>query len=367
MKEDTRVVRAGLPEPEPGDPFLPGPTFAAPFHLPGDPEEAEFDYGRHDNPSWRGLELALAELEGGPVVLFASGMAACAAVLLTRLGPDSVLALPSDCYMGVRRLAQGHLAERGVRIHAAPTATLLAELPDQLDVLWLETPSNPGLDICDLRDAAGLGHERGALVVADNSLATPLGQSPLTLGLDVSVTSATKQVAGHADLVLGYVAAADDEQAKRLRRWRIETGAVPGPFEAWLAHRSLATLALRVERSCGNALALARTLAGRDDLSALRYPGLEADPAHELARSQMRRFGSVLCFDLGSRERAERFLAEARLVTRATSFGGIHTSGERRARWHGDDVPEGFVRLSAGCEDPDDLVEDIARALGASA
>jgi cystathionine gamma-lyase len=197
--------------------------------------------------------------------------------------------------------------------------------------------------------------------VVDNTFATPLGQRPLELGADLSVTSATKHLGGHADLLLGYVAASDPARAETLRTWRSHTGSIPGPFETWLAHRSLATLDVRLERGEANALALAKLLSGR--VEALRYPGLPSDPAHELARRQMRRFGTVLCFDLGSRERAEAFLEAAELVTEATSFGGVITTAERRGRWGGDDVPEGFIRLSAGCEATEDLVADVQRAL----
>jgi cystathionine gamma-lyase len=294
-------------------------------------------------------------------------MAACSALLLTLLGPGDALVLPSDCYMAVRNVARDHLAERGVDVTMVPTAGLAPEsLPERLTLLWLESPSNPGLDLCDVRALAAAGHERGALVVVDNTFATPLGQRPLELGADFSVASATKHLAGHADLLLGYVAAADAERAEELRAWRRETGAIAGPFEAWLAHRSLATLDVRLERGCANALALAELLAERDDVERLRYPGLPSDPAHELALRQMQRFGTVLCFDLGGRERAEAFLAGAELITDATSFGGVHSSAERRGRWGGDDVPEGFVRLSAGCEDAQDLVADVERALAAA-
>jgi cystathionine gamma-lyase len=367
MRDGTRIVHAGLPEPEQGEPFLPGPVFAAPFHLRGDPGEAEFVYGRDGNPTWSRYEGALGELEGGDVVLFGSGMAACAAVLLTLLRPGSGLVLPSDCYMHVRSVARGHLRENGVEVTEVPTAGLTPEaLPDRLDVLWLESPSNPGLDLCDIRALSAAAHERGALVAVDNTFSTPLGQRPLELGADLSVMSATKHLAGHSDLLLGYAAARDEAVAERLRRWRTDTGAIAGPFEAWLAHRSLATLELRLERGCANARALAELLAGHDDVAGLRYPGLPSDPAHELACRQMSRFGTVLSFDLGSRGRAEGFLGAARLVTESTSFGGVHTVAERRVRWGGDEVPEGFVRLSAGCEDGADLVEDVESALGAA-
>ena len=360
--DGTRVVRAGLPEPEQGEPFLPGPTFAAPFHLRGDPESAPYVYGRYDNPTWTLYEAALGELEGGEVVLFASGMAAVSAVLLTALRPGASAVIPSDCYGHVRSLAGEHLAERGVEVRFVPTAELAAT-SGPADLVWAETPSNPGLEICDIE---ALAARSSGLLVVDNTTATPLGQRPLELGADVTVTSATKHLAGHADLLLGYVATRDSARAETLREWRRNTGALAGPFEAWLAHRSLATLELRVDRQCASALAIAALLAGRDDVAAVRYPGLADDPGHEVARRQMSRFGTIVSFDLGGRERAESFLAAAELVTEATSFGSVHTTAERRARW-GDDVPEGFIRLSAGCEDTADLVADIESSLAVSA
>jgi len=354
--EGTRVVRAGLPEPEQGEPFLPGPTFAAPYHVRGDPAEAAFVYGRYGNPTWERYERALGGLEGGEVVLFASGMAAASAVLLTALRPGSRLVLAADCYMHVRNLARGHLAERGVETRFVPTPEL--EPPVDADLLWIETPTNPELHVCDIAALAG-----AAPTAVDNTTATPLGQRPLALGADFSVASATKHLSGHADMLLGYVAVADSARAEALREWRRETGAIPGPFETWLAHRSLATLALRLERQCENALAIAEGLARRDDVGSVRYPGLPDDPGHATAGRQMRRFGTIVSFDLGSRGRAEAFLAAAELVTEATSFGGVHTSAERRGRWGGDAVPEGFIRLSAGIEETHDLLADIGQAL----
>jgi cystathionine gamma-lyase len=362
MRDPTRVVRAGLPEPEQGAPFLPGPVFAAPFHVSGDPAGADYGYGRERHPTWDAYERALAELEGGEAVLFASGMAACTAVLLTSLRPGGALTMPSDCYMHVREVAEKYLGERGVEVTLLPTPELVPEaLPERIDVLWLETPSNPGLNLCDVKALAATAHARGALVAVDNTLPTPLGQRPLALGADLSVTSATKHLSGHSDLLLGYVAARDPAEAEALRTWRSTTGSIAGPFETWLAHRSLATLDVRLERGEANALALASLLEGR--VAGLRYPGLPSDPAHELATRQMSRFGTVLCFDLESRERAEAFLERARLVTDATSFGGVLTMAERRVRWGGDDVPEGFIRLSAGCEATEDLVADVEQAL----
>jgi len=354
----TRVVRAGLPEPQQGEPFLPGPVFAAPFHLTGDPYAAENAYTRYGNPTWRGYEDAVGSLEDAESVLFASGMAAASAILLTSLRPGSVIAMDDGCYHAVRRLAQEHLEPRGVEVRLAPPAGLAAAA-EGADLLWLETPSNPAPEVYDIAVLA----ESGPVTVVDNTTAGPLLQRPLDLGAAYTITSATKHLSGHADLLLGYVSTRDPERAQELRDWRRDTGALPGPFEAWLAHRSLATLALRLERSCDNAMAVARLVAARDDVEGVRYPGLPDDPGHEVARRQMAGYSTIVSFDLGSAERAERFLAAARLVTDATSFGSVHSMAERRGRWGGDSVPEGFIRFSAGCEDTADLLADVEQAL----
>jgi cystathionine gamma-lyase len=230
-------------------------------------------------------------------------------------------------------------------------------------MLWAESPSNPALEVYDLAELAQAARAQGAISVADNTTAGPLNQKALDLGLDFAMTSATKHLSGHSDLLLGYVATRDPDRAQALRDWRTKAGSLPGPFEVWLAHRSLLTYGLRIERGSANALALAELLGARDDVTGVRYPGLASDPGHEVAARQMRGFGTVIAFDLGSRERAERFLAAAELVIDATSFGGLQTTAERRARWGGDDVTEGFIRLSAGCEETADLVADVERAL----
>jgi cystathionine gamma-lyase len=358
----TRVIRAGLPRPEQGEPFLPGPVFAAPYHLSGDPYAAPASYTRYGNPTWGRYEEAVGGLEDAKATLFSSGMAAAAALLLTNLKPGSVLAMDAGCYHGVRALAETHLEPRGVEVRLAPPAGL-AEAARGANLLWLESPSNPELEVYDLAALAGLD----VTTVVDNTTAGPLLQRPLDLGATCALTSATKQMSGHADLMLGYVTTRDAERAQALRDWRRTAGAIPGPFEVWLAHRSLPTLAIRLERACDNALAIARLLAARDDVEGVRYPGLPGDPGHEVARRQMSGYGMVVSFDVGSAGRAERFLKAAQLVTDATSFGSVHTVAERRARWGGDAVPQGFIRLSAGCEDTADLLADLERALDASA
>jgi cystathionine gamma-lyase len=373
--EGTRAVRAGLPEPERGRPALPGPVFAAHFHLPGDIDGAPYAYGREGNPTWTALERAVAELEspGAPAeaVVFPSGIAAASAVLLSLLRPGDAAVLPDDGYQLLPRV-RARLAAFGIEVRTAPTAGdgQLNELDapgDGVRLLWLETPSNPGLEVCDIRRLAGAAHARGALVAVDNTLATPLGQRPLELGADIAVASGTKALSGHGDVLLGYAATRDPELAAGLRAWRTEAGAILGPMEAWLAHRGLATLQLRVDRQAANALALAQALRGRPEASGVRHPGLPGDPAHAVAAGQMRRFGCVVSFTLSDRGFAERFLAALRLVDDATSFGGVRSTAERRGRWGGDPVPEGFIRFSAGVEDTADLVADVRQALDSAA
>lgn len=341
----TRVVHAGLPEAEAGQPFLPGPVFAAPFHLPGDdPYAAPFGYARDGHPTLALYEQAVAELDNaGAATVFGSGMAACSAVLLTCLEPGDLLVASADGYNAVRTLANGYLAERGVEVRYCQT-------DGEWDVegarlVWVESPSNPELRVTDIAALAQRAHDAGALLAADNTLLTPLGQQPLELGADFAVYSDTKAMTGHSDVLMGHVATRNEELGRQIRDWRTTTGSLPGPFEAWLAHRSLATLDVRLERQQRNAQAVA-------DL--LRERGIEA-----------RCRGMVVSFTI---DNAQRFIEECRLVIDATSFGGVHSSAERRARWNqGDDVPEGFIRFSAGIEDTDDLLEDVQRALHAVA
>jgi len=349
--DSTRAAHAGLPAAADGEPFLPGPTFAAPYHLAGPPDASRFNYGRYDNPTWARLEEALGALEGAQAVVFASGMAAVTAVVVPALRTGDVLVAPSDAYPGIRAIARDVLEPNGVEVRLVPTsdAAVREALPGAT-MVWLESPSNPGLDVLDLRALADEAHAQGATVAVDNTLAGPLRQRPLELGADASVTSASKHLTGHSDLVLGVVAVADAERAAALRSWRIATGSIPGPFEAWLAHRSLATLALRLERQEANARAIAALLGERDDVTGVRWPGV----------------GSVVCFDVGSEARAQSFLAACELVAEATSFGGLHSNAERRARWGTDAVGEGFIRLSAGIEDAADLLADLERALALS-
>ncbi len=355
-------MEAGLQARAEGSPLATSPVFASTYQLSGEPA-GPYQYGRLTNPTWTAWEAALAELEGGPAVSFGSGIAAVGAVLWSVLRPGDLLVMASDCYYATRRLAEGALADFGVVVRMAPTGPRLLDLVDDATLVWLETPSNPNLDVCDIAAIAERAHRGTTLVAVDNTTSTPLGQQPLLLGADFSVASDTKAMAGHSDLVIGHVACRTTDLADKVRAWRNSTGAVPGPFEAWLAHRSLGTLDLRLARQAANAAALAATLAAHDEVREVRYPWLAADRSHELAMRQMRRPGGLVSFTLADEQVAERFLAALRLVAVATSFGGLHSSAERRARWAGDDVPPGFVRFSCGCEDTADLIADVEQAL----
>ncbi|MET7920227.1 cystathionine gamma-lyase [Streptomyces avermitilis] len=369
--DGTRAVRAGLPDPVKHEPTLPGPVFAAHFHLPGEPT-GPYTYGRDENPTWTHLERAIGELEapgqdGVETLTFASGMAAISAVLFSQLRAGDTVVLPDDGYQ-VLPLVREQLTAYGIEVRTAPTGgDAQLDILDGAKLLWIETPSNPGLDVCDVRRLVAAARGQGTLVAVDNTLATPLGQRPLELGADFAVASGTKMLTGHGDILLGYVTGRDAAPMAAVRRWRKIVGAIPGPMEAWLAHRSLATLQLRADRQNANALAVAEALRGRSGVSGLRYPGLPDDPSHKIASQQMRRYGCVVSFSLPTRARAERFLDALTLVDDATSFGGVRSTAERRGRWGGDAVAEGFIRFSAGAEDPEDLVADVLRALDESA
>ncbi|MET8705455.1 cystathionine gamma-lyase [Streptomyces californicus] len=370
MGDGTRAVRAGLPVPEQFEPPLPGPVFAAHFHLSGDPT-GPYTYGRDSNPTWTHLERAIGELEAPgeevETTVFASGMAAITSVLLSQVRSGDAVVLPDDGYQALP-LVREQLEAYGVEVRTAPTGgDAQLALLEGAKVLWIESPSNPGLDVCDIRRLVEAAHAAGVLVAVDNTLATPIGQRPLELGADFSVASDTKGMTGHGDILFGHVTCRDPRLTADVRRWRKIAGAIPGPMEAWLAHRSLATLHLRIDRQCTTALALAEVLAKRAEVTGLRYPGLPGDPSHPVAARQMRRFGSVVSFELADREAAERFLSALRLVDDATSFGGVRSTAERRGRWGGDAVAEGFIRFSVGVEDPEDLLADVEQALNAAA
>ncbi|ANY05611.1 cystathionine gamma-lyase [Pseudonocardia sp. HH130630-07] len=353
---------------EVGAPVHHGPVLTSAFHL-GLPEQAVSGadiYARADNPTWREYEAAVGGLDGGACTVFGSGMAAIAAVLRAFGSRERGVLLPADGYYVARALADEELAPLGVPVGYCSTAGdwIAAIAEHRPGLVLLETPSNPGLEVCDVAAVAAAAHGIGAVVAVDNTTATPLGQRPLDLGADLVVASDTKALAGHGDLLIGHVTAADPLHAERVRGFRTRGGAIAGPMETWLALRGLGTLDLRLARQAENARALALALRETPGVHDVRWPGLADDPSHPLASRQMRRWNGVLRFTLRDVPAVSEFLRRSTLVDSATSFGGLRTAADRRARW-GDAVPGGLVRLSCGVEDTDDLVADVTGALGA--
>jgi len=344
-----------------GAPLTPPLVLSTAYVLPGDPA-GEFQYARWANPTWNAVEAQLAALEEAPVVTFPSGMAAIAAVFYGLLRSGDRVLLPADGYYTTRILAERFLTPMGVGFDLAATAALGERSFDGYRLVMIETPSNPALDLADIGAVSARAKAAGAIVVVDNTMMTPLGQRPLDLGADLVVCADTKAVNGHSDVLFGHVASREGRYLDPVRDWRRIAGAIPGPFEAWLVHRGIETLELRLARMGANALALAQRLREHRAVRAVAYPGLPDHPGHALARRQMRGFGSVVGVTLADKAAAERFIAACRFVRPATSFGGLHTSAERRARW-GDRVAEGFIRLSVGCEPLEPLWRDLAQAL----
>lgn len=348
-------------------PLMPPIVPASLYHLPGDPSAegaAAHQYGRWSNPTWSALEDALATLEGAPCLAFPSGMAAIASVVMSLTKPGDRILMPSDGYMATRALADIYLAPGGVKVDYCPQVEMEARDFAGLKLVFIETPTNSELHVVDIEALAAKAKAAGAWLVADNTTATCLAQRPLDLGADIVVASDTKALNGHSDVLMGHVATRDEEVAERIGTWRKLVGATPGHFEAWLAYRGLKTFDVRFERMCNSAQALAERLEGHEALSDVAYPGLTSHPGHAIAKRQMRRFGSIISLTFESASKAEAFIEAARYIVPSTSFGGVHTTAERRARW-GDAVPEGFVRLSVGCEPLNALWADIERALGA--
>src|SRR5690349_1201865 len=360
--DSTRSVKAVGAESIPGVPVAPMPVPASTYHLSPDETESLDSYGRSSNPSWRQLEAALAELEGAAAALtFGSGMAAITSVLRMLAKPGSTVVVPADGYYQVRRYAAEYLAPQGVTVVEAGAGEI-CEAASSADVVLAETPANPTLDVVDLHRLALTCRGRGATLVVDNTTATPFGQQPLSLGADLVVASATKSLSGHSDLIAGYVAGSQPELMAAVERDRLLAGPILGAFETWLVLRSLGSAGLRIERQCQNAQALAVMLRNHPAVRSVRYPGLPADPAHDLAAVQMQRFGGLVSIELADAAAVHALVERSALLIASTSFGGIHTSVDRRARW-GDPVPAGFARISAGIEDTDDLIADVDQAL----
>jgi cystathionine gamma-synthase len=342
----TVAVTAGRPEHLPDSPLNPPLVLASTYVAGG-----ETEYGRYGNPTWQAFEDVLGRLEGGRALAFSSGLAAVNTILdLVAIG-ETVVA-PKHCYLGtLAQLADMEQRDRlGVRLVDVTDTDGVVQACDNAAVLWLESPTNPAMEVADLEAICKGAHDAGASVVVDNTFATPILQRPLDLGADVVVHSVTKYLAGHSDVVLGALVTRDDATYQAFDQRRRGYGAIPGPFEAWLALRGMRTLALRVERAQQNARDLAERLRPHPVVEEVRYPG----------------FGGMLSVVVrGGADAADALTRATSLWVNATSLGGVESTMERRRRWAGepDTIPEGLVRLSVGIEDVDDLWRDLSAAL----
>jgi cystathionine gamma-synthase len=354
VRDETVCVSAGRTE-GPGEPLNVPPVFASSFRIGG-----EHDYSRNEGtPTWAALESAIGQLEGGTATAYASGMGAAAAIV-GLLSPASRVVVPADSYTAVRHLvaARGHTVD--LRDTTDTDATLAAV--EGAGMLWLESPSNPLMDVADLPALCAGARAAGVPVVVDNTVATPLLQQPLALGADVVMHSGSKYIGGHADLLIGLAVTADPDLAARLRQHRVLAGATPGTMEAFLAVRGLRTLALRVRQAQESAGELATRLERHPRVTRVRYPGLPSDPGHHRAAAQMRGFGAMLSFEVAGD--ADAVCAALRVINVATSLGGVESTIERRGRHAGQEhVPPSLLRLSVGCEHVEDLWADLDAAL----
>jgi cystathionine gamma-synthase len=369
LHRESVLVSAGRGAGQPGDPLNVPIVLASNFHAAVDPSIAGREYSRDDaTPGWEALESVLGALDGGQAVIFSSGMGAAAAVL-DLMPAGSVIVAPDGCYAGVLGgLADGQAAGRWhvVLVDIADTSAVVAAL-GKADLLWIESPTNPLLDVADLPALIGAAHAVGARVVVDNTFATALRQRPLELGADIVVHSATKFVGGHSDLLLGAAITADPGLLARLRRRREVGGATPGGLEVFLALRGLRTLEMRLARAEQNAGELAHRLQALPQVVRVRYPGLAGDAGHSRACTQMSGFGAVLSFDMPDADTADAVCANVQLIVRATSVGGVESTIERRAKLPGQEhVPPGLIRLSVGCENIGDLWDDLSSAISSA-
>jgi cystathionine gamma-lyase len=359
----TLCINAGSPPAQQGKAFRNGPEFASTYHLSGEVDHNVHQYGRFSQPSWDALEQGFSELEGGDTVIFPSGMSAAAAVLTSLVEPGDTILLPSDGYAPVRYYVEKYLVKFGIQLKTIATKDLDDYDFKGVALALLETPSNPMLDVFDIRLASEKIHHCDGLLAIDNTTLTLLGQQPLALGADISLSADTKAVNGHSDVLFGHVSSKDRQISDKIREWRKFSGNIPGPMETWLVHRSLATLDMRLERMCKNAQQLACVLQLHPKVLSIRYPGLETDLSHNMAKKQQHLFGFIISFELADKNTAYKFLDKCNLVYQATSFGGVHSMAERRARWGTDDIPEGVIRFSVGCERAQDILADVIAAL----
>jgi cystathionine gamma-synthase len=369
LRPDTVLVAGGRPAPEHDAPVGPSIVLTSTYRGSAGLDAEDRTYGRFSNPTWEDLEDVLARLERAelPGLAYASGLAAVASVL-SLVPAGGRLVLPRHSYQGSLALA-ADLESRGLltvrTVDVTDTEDVVAAL-DAADLLWLESPTNPMLEVADLPALLAAARERGVLTCVDNTFATPLLQRPLEHGADIVVHSVTKYLAGHSDVVLGAAVTSDPALRTRLKGHRSLHGAVPGPFEAWLALRGMRTLAVRVERSAATAGELARRLQRHPAVREVRYPGLPGDPGHARAAAQMDGFGSIVAIvPAGDVAAVEAAVDALRVWTPATSLGGVESLIERRRRHHEEppSVPETLLRLSVGIENVEDLWEDLDRVL----
>ena len=366
---ESRLIHAGTARAQ-GQPATP-PLVPASIYVSEGAPRRDRGYGRDGNPGWEALEEALGGVEDAAAVAFASGQAASMALMLTLARGRDRIVLPADGYYGARVLA-GKLRPHGavpVHVDLQDLAAVARALKAAPSVLWAETPTNPLLRIADLAGLAEAAAAADAPMVVDNTTATSMLQRPLDWGAAASLYSLTKAISGHSDVIAGAVVSRDTELLNDLRAWRSSGGGIPGPFEAWLALRGLKTLPLRIARQSDSALAIAGHLAGHRHVRAVHYPGTESSGL-AIARQQMPNgFGPLLSFEVDpagagtAQQAADRVVASARLILPATSFGGVESTWERRARWPGETAPEGLIRLSVGVEPAADLIADIDQAL----
>jgi cystathionine gamma-synthase len=374
MEFETRAIHAGQ-DPDPATGAVITPIYQTSTYV----QEAVgkhkgYDYARTANPTRGALEEALASLEGAEHGLaYSSGLGATTTIMHL-VDPGQRVVLIADVYGGVYRMTSKVYEPKGYRFTYVPAADFDDELPSHLDadtkLVWVETPSNPLLNIVDIRRAADAAHAAGALLVVDNTFASPFLQQPLELGADLVLHSTTKYVGGHSDVVGGAILTNDQALAERLRFLQNSLGAVPGAFDSWLVLRGLKTLAVRMERHCENARAIAAFLEGHAAVERVFYPGLESHPGHDVARRQMRDFGGMVSFLLEDEEQALAVAARTKLFQLAESLGGVESLIEHPARMtHASTSdapfasPRNLIRLSVGIENVDDLIADLAAAL----
>jgi cystathionine gamma-synthase len=372
---ETRVVHAGQ-EPDRGTgAIVPPISLASTFVQDAVGAHRGFEYARSSNPTRAALELCIAELEGAARGLaFASGMAAEDALLRAVVRSGDHVIIPADAYGGTYRLVARVYEPAGVAWSAVDLTdvdALARAWRDETKLVWIETPTNPLLTVIDIEAVAGFARDRGALVVVDNTFATPYLQQPLALGADIVVHSSTKYLGGHSDVVGGLVAVDDSELAERIAFVQNAAGAVPGPFDCYLVLRGVKTLAVRMDRHCENARAVAALLAEHPAVSQVLYPGLPSHPGHDVARRQMRDFGGMVSFTVAAGEEAAlKLVGGTRLFTLAESLGAVESLIEHPARMthlSAADSPlacdPALVRLSVGIENAEDLVADLRQAL----